>query len=492
MSEEKQAYTGIFKSTFLFGFVQIFNILVKVITNKAIAFLLGSEGIGIISLFQQVQQMLTQGAGLGISQSAVRDISEANIANDKNRFSKIISIVQRIIYFTSLLGILITIALSPLLSQWTFGDESYTVSYIFLSIVVGFNILTEGKLAILKGMRHLRALAKASMIGAIVGLITSLPLIYVFQKQGIIPSIIVAAISAFIFSAYFVRKVKYIKQNIALKELAKESKIIVAMGIALMLNSFIVIIKNLVISSYISNTGGLEILGYYQAGVMIISSYFGIILTAMTTDYYPRISAIHSDNKALGEAMNTQSMVGLILALPLVVIFQTVSFLLISILYSESFLLTVDFVSYAVLGSVVSICAHNMYMILLAKQRAKLFLVYSIVHKILSTLLLILLYKYYYVIGLGIGYFLTELLHFFVIIFIMNRNYKIVYERKIYLILLFAILSSLAILFFKQINDNFMKYGSQLLLVIISAIISIYYLKREMSIDIFKYIKRRK
>ena len=43
-----QSYKNIFKTTFLLGFVQIFNILVKVITNKIVSVLLGAEGMGTI------------------------------------------------------------------------------------------------------------------------------------------------------------------------------------------------------------------------------------------------------------------------------------------------------------------------------------------------------------------------------------------------------------------------------------------------------------
>ena len=47
MSEKTSSYSGIFKSTFLFGFVQVVRILVGVIKNKVVAILLGAEGMGI-------------------------------------------------------------------------------------------------------------------------------------------------------------------------------------------------------------------------------------------------------------------------------------------------------------------------------------------------------------------------------------------------------------------------------------------------------------
>lgn len=90
MSESKtSSYGNIFKTTFLFGFVQIFNIIVKVGLNKVVAMLLGAEGMGIIGIYNSAIQMIRTGASLGVNQSAVRDISEANACNDNVRFPEL-------------------------------------------------------------------------------------------------------------------------------------------------------------------------------------------------------------------------------------------------------------------------------------------------------------------------------------------------------------------------------------------------------------------
>ena len=92
MEENKQtgtSYGNIFKSTFLFSFVQVIRILVGVVKNKVVAILLGAEGMGIMSIFQNAMNFIKTGAGLGISQSAVKDISEANATDDNDKISKL-------------------------------------------------------------------------------------------------------------------------------------------------------------------------------------------------------------------------------------------------------------------------------------------------------------------------------------------------------------------------------------------------------------------
>ena len=121
-------YKNIFKTTFLFGFVQVFNIFVKVGINKVVAILLGTAGMGVISLFQYAVSFLSVSCGLGINQSSIRDISEARERGENNRIDLTISFVKSIIRYTSLFGVVVTICLSPVLSRWTFGNGNRGVN----------------------------------------------------------------------------------------------------------------------------------------------------------------------------------------------------------------------------------------------------------------------------------------------------------------------------------------------------------------------------
>lgn len=182
MEEERKgtSYGNIFRTTFLFGFVQVFKAVIAVVNNKLVAILIGPEGIGLLGIFNSTIQMIQTGAGLGINQSAVRDVAEAKGSGNQETVSRIIKVTNRVVVFTGLFGCIITLIFSHWLSIWTLGDTTYTVSYCILAFVVSLNIVNDGKQALLKGTRSLRALAYASMIGAFVGLVTAVPLYYLF------------------------------------------------------------------------------------------------------------------------------------------------------------------------------------------------------------------------------------------------------------------------------------------------------------------------
>jgi len=489
--ESGKSYLNIFKSTFLFGFVQVFNILAKVGLNKVVAIFLGPEGMGIIGLFQSSINILKSALGLGISQSAVRDISEANGNNDPIRFSTIISVTKKIIWLTALLGAIVTIIFSPYLSKWTFGNDNYTFAFVWVSIAVFLNILGEGQLSILKGMRQLRVLAKASLFASVVGIIISIPFYYFFRLKGIVPSLVVTAFSTVFFAWFYLRKIKHDRIPTPLSVCLKEGGGMVKMGMALMYVSFLGFVTDYIIRSYISNVSGIEMVGIFQAGATIISGYFGIVITAMSTDYYPRISSINKDNGKLTEEVNRQSEVGLILIGPLIVLFMFLMPIFIRFLYSKEFLETIDYVSYAVFGTLITLCSNAMGMILLAKQKSNVFVFTVTFSRILTIVIEVIGFKYFGLKGLGIAVIISAINHLLLMSLIMRKLYNIKFKSSVLLMLLLVIFFSAIAFLIKDIANLWLRYGIGSLLFILSLLYSENRVRHIMHIDIKSFIYKR-
>lgn len=489
MNNKSSEYKNIFKSTFLFGFVQIFNILTKVLLNKAAAVFLGSEGIGLIGIFQSISEMLKTFFGLGVSQSAVRDISKANKDGDKKEFSTIITVTHKIIWFTSFIGAIFTFVFSSYLSIWSFGDESYTFAFMLLSVVIFFSILADGQLGILKGMRQLRSLAKATIFGSFVGLITGVPFYYFLGTDGIVPTLLAVALSLIVFSTYYVKKVEYEKVKISLKETFSKSSSMIKMGVALMFVSFLTLLHYYLLKIYIANISSLEMVGIFQVGTTIISGYFGIIITAMATDYYPKVSSIYNDNMKLKSALNQQSEVGLLLITPILVIFIFVMPLFIELLYTKEFLQAIDYIKFAVYGIVIYVCSNPLRLILLAKQDVKLFMWFSVVFTIIGLSTSLYLFKLYSIEGLGIAEIIVPIFYIIVLQTIMFRKYKIYFNKNTIFIFIFSILITSISLYFCTYNFLYIRYMISFFLFLFSTVFAFRYLKKEMNIDIINIIK---
>jgi len=84
MSDLKSSYRQIMKATYIFGGVEFFKILIKVIQSKVMAVLLGPAGIRIYKLVLSTSRLIEGFTNFGLKTSSVKNISEANASkNDK-------------------------------------------------------------------------------------------------------------------------------------------------------------------------------------------------------------------------------------------------------------------------------------------------------------------------------------------------------------------------------------------------------------------------
>lgn len=485
MSENKN-YDVIFKSTFLFAFVQAFSILVKVVLNKVAAVTLGSAGIGMIGLFSSAIGMLKTGTSLGISQSAVRDISEANQNDDVEAFSKTIIATQKIIVITAAIGFVITAVLSPWLSEWSFGNNLYTTSFLLLSVAVAFITLWEGQLAILKGMRHLRLLAKANIFGSLVGLFISIPLYLVYEIEGIIPVLIITPLSAFLFSYYYVRKIKYRRIKLSKRELVQKASPMVKMGIALSITTFLSQISIFLISTYIGSEGGLQSVGFYNAGIIIMVGYFSVVINALTTDYYPRIAAVNNDNTKVQNELNQQSIVSLLISFPLIVLFLMLLPFLITLLYSKEFIPIIDFIRIGIYGVLITIISNQVDLILVAKNNTKIFTILAIVYRIIELILNVVFFKLYGLTGMGISMVLGGIIHMVIMTFTVRKLYLIRFENLFIKTALLALFFIFITSFLSMEENVYIRYSAGGFMFVLACFLSFYFSKKYLNFNLLK------
>lgn len=447
---EESSYRGVFKTTFIFGSVQAFTIVLNVLKNKVLAILLGTNGVGIIGLYLSSFDFIQSFTGLGINQSSVRYVAETN-NSDLEKQSKIITITIRLLWFTGLLGTLVTIIFSKTLSNFTFGNDKYALTYILLSSVVFLNILNAGQNAILQGKRMVKALAKASIYGAITGLISSVPFYYFCGDKGIAPSLIISAFSAVLISSFYLRG-HISSQRISIKETINGSIGIIKLGLSLMLMTLMVSGVGLILRSFISHYGDVNQVGVFQAGYTIITSYFGMVFIAMTKDYFPRLSAVSNDNDKIISEVNHQAEIGLLIIGPLIVLMLFACPFIIQLLYTKDFLDSVSYINFAVFGVIFQVGSQTMGLILIAKNRSDVYV--KTVFFLQTAFLLnnLLLFHFGGLAGLGLSFAINMIIDFTCIQIILSTLYNIRFSKHFYSLLITTLLFCLIAYFIKEID----------------------------------------
>jgi PST family polysaccharide transporter len=468
-----------FKSTMLFSLVQILVVLSKIILNKSAALFIGTDGFGIIGILQSTLEIIKVFFGFGVPQSATREI--ARNLDSQNELEITISSITQLSFILGSISCIFTYFFSDQLSKISFGDLDKAHLFEMLSIIVLFGIIADVQLGILRGMRKLKALALATVISAFVSVFMGVPTYYYFGYDGVISVFFAVALSALITSTYFLKK-NHVKKNLNIttrKNIVKEYSSITKLGFLLMLIAFLALLSEYILKTYIANNFGLNIVGYYQVGLIVISGYFGIFSTAMMTDFYPKISNVHQDCKIIEKELNQQVLCSLLLIGPILVVFIFLMPNLIEILFSDKFTKSSEYIYLALFGTLVIIVSNPIDIILLVKDRVKLLFIISLLYRMLGVVTSIMFFNLYGLFGLGAAYLLMSILHLIIMQYYVSKLFGInlyAHTKKVFLVIFFVL--AVAYLSIISAPENIITYMFQLIIVIFMLYYSNYYFKK--------------
>lgn len=353
--------------------MQVFNIVISILRSKIIAVLLGPAGMGIAGLFTSTTSLVSGITNFGLGTSAVREVAAASESGDVNRVSRVVTVFRRLVWITGTLGAVVTLVIAPWLSQLTFGSKDYTLAFRWLSVTLLFNQLASGQNVLLQGMRRLKFLARANVVGSVIGLLISVPVYYFWRIDGIVPAIILTSIASLTIASYFSSKIKVDKAVVENRDVIAEGQGMMKMGLMLSISGLITTAASYIVRIYISNTGGVEYVGLYSAGFAIISTYVGLVFTAMSTDYYPRLSGVAHDNRQSSNLINQQAEIAILIIAPILTVFLIFINYVIILLYSNKFTSINGMVHWAALGMFFKAVSFPIGYILLAKGASKTF-----------------------------------------------------------------------------------------------------------------------
>lgn len=491
---QTSSYRSIFKATSLFGGVQVYQILIRIISSKFVAVLLGPYGVGIKDLYQSSLKMIQSLTSMGISRSAVRDVSLANGTGDQKRISKTVASLRKLVWITGLLGTVVTIAFSPVLSKTAFGNYDYTLPFIFLSIILLFEQLSAGQLVVLQGMRRLKYMAKASAIGVTVGLLVSIPLYYLLGVKGIVPTLILNAVTSLALSWFFSRKVEIEKVPVSNREAFEEGKTMLRMGIVMSVSSVLAWVFAYALRSFIRVQGDVETVGVFTAGFAIMNTYVGLIFDAMIKDFYPRLSAVSEDNGKCCLLVNQQAEVASLIMSPMLIACLVFMPIVIQILYSDRFLGAVDYITWAIPGMFFKLMSWAISLIFVAKGASKLYISNEVFGGIANFVCSILGFYFLGLKGLGIGFTLGYFLYLIKVWVTASKRFQFSFSSSFWK--LDAILFLLVIICFATIlvGNNTVKYSIGIVFLILSLYISMKGIneRTDMISVLKKRIKKRK
>ena len=247
-------------------------------------------------------------------------------------------------------------------------------------------------------------------------------------------------------SWYFSRKIIIEKVDISYSQTFTGGEKMLKMGFMISLSSLLAIGASYILRIFINKTGGIDQVGLYDAGFMIINTYVGLVFTAMSTDYFPRLSSVSESNELCRKIIIQQAEIAILILAPILVVFLIFIKQIVILLYSSQFIDVNEMIYWAALGMFFKATTWAIGYILLAKSESKIFFFSELVANIYTLLLNVLGYYYYGLEGLGISFLVSYIISLIQVFLIANIRYKFTFNSSF--IKVFLIQFSIAILSF--------------------------------------------
>jgi O-antigen/teichoic acid export membrane protein len=369
------SYRQILRSSSIIGGASVINIAVGLLRIKVAAVLLGPAGVGLIGLLTSLAGTASAVAGLGIGNVGTRQIAEAAARDD----AAAMAAARRALFWGSLVLALVGAAvfwsLRSVLAIHALNDSTLASDVGWMALVVALTVAAASQTALLNGMRQIGDLAWVSVLSALLSTLLGVTALMFWGHNGLMTFVIVGPLASYLLGHVYVARLPKIQApRTPLSVLAGQWRVLAKLGGAFMVAGLAVTLGQLLVRTLVQKQMGADALGYFQAAATISMTYMSFVLTAMGTDYYPRLTAAIHDHAAVNRMVNEQTEVALLLAGPVFLAMIGLAPWVIELLYSSSFRPAAEVLRWQVLGDILKVASWPLGFMILAAGAGRTFM----------------------------------------------------------------------------------------------------------------------
>lgn len=388
----------VIKTMGLFGGVKVVEILCAVVRNKLLAALLGPAGVGLNGIFNRALDVVASATQLNIRQSSVRDISAARPSEQP----RVISAVRWWAWVLGVFGLVVMSGASPFFSMASFHGAGMWMAFAAVGVAVMLQCVVNGEQAAMQGTERLRPLALSTLWGAVTGTTACVACYYFFGINGIVPGILVSYIAAYFCTRAFGSTKSLprlsVKENIDIGKRFLSLGAYIAVGIiasSLAAYAFI---------AWIQDKEGEIVTGIYQAGYMLIVNYAGMVFTAISMEFYPRLTKVAHRPGMASVVISHEISTLMLVLVPFISVFIASAELIVRILYTSEFLACLPMITIGICGTVPRAVSYCLAYAIMARGDGRMYVATDVASSAIGLALNIVCYTHYGFVGLGWSY----------------------------------------------------------------------------------------
>jgi PST family polysaccharide transporter len=397
------------KTSFYSAISTAVSLVVRLITNKIVAVYLGTNGMFLLGQLKDFMNVSGAVSHMGTTSGTIKYVAEYK--DSANELKKLLGTGFKIHIGFSLLICLIIIVFNEQLSVYLFSDSKYDQFLIVFGLAIVSMSIQTLLLSILNGLKKIKLYVTITIISTIISAIILVFLVLNYELIGAfyayaINQFIILLIAWLIIAIYKPFRLKFLMTSFYKSIFKKSSKFsLMALAGPICLISATLFVRYFLANEFDNNHAG------SWEGMWRISAIYLLFLTT-TFQFYllPTFSVL--DGKELKkEIFKIWSYV-----LPTIIVIAIVVYLLkdlvITLLFSEEFLLIGTIIGFHLLGDIVKINTWVLGNVLISKTKTKAFILFQIEWALAFGLFTYLFVNSYGFIGVAIAYLCANVLHF--------------------------------------------------------------------------------
>jgi PST family polysaccharide transporter len=205
MSSPKSSNSrGLIRAMLVIGSAQVVNIGLSILRMKVLAVLLGPSGVGLLSIYNNLQVMVSNAAGLGMKSSGVRQLAIAK--GEEQALSRVRRVLLAAHLVQGVLAMLGVWLLQEQISVWLLGNTTYALEIALLGIAILLTLLMSAQTALLQGLRRIGDLGRVTVLGALGGTVVGLAAVWGYGQVGLIWFVLAQPLMGLAAALYFTRR----------------------------------------------------------------------------------------------------------------------------------------------------------------------------------------------------------------------------------------------------------------------------------------------
>jgi PST family polysaccharide transporter len=355
----------ILRASAIIGLASIVGILLGIVRMRIAASAVGPVGIGIIGLMQNFVTLAAAIAAMGIGSGGARQIAAAWGRADEREAADI----KRTLWIggmaLALAGGAIAWLVAAFWSAELISSGALAKDALLLGAAAALTVLGVVQTGIFTGTRRLGDIARVNIAAGLLATVVVALAFPLWPGKAIIVFVLASPLLSAIVGQYYLGRRDPLPAGGTFSP--AQLRIMLAIGAGMTTSLLLALASGLLVRGLVHERLGPAELGYFQASWAVASMYLGIVLNAMATDYFPRLSEAANDDATLVRLVNEQVEVLILVGGPIIIGMIGAAPLVMVLLYGPDFTQAAGLFRIQLLGDVVKLLGWPLGFLLLAK-----------------------------------------------------------------------------------------------------------------------------